>query len=207
LAVRAGDPRAADELLDAARRRLEQLAQNPPRSRPAIEGLFAAKTHLPAPGHYGATLAELDRLTWLMSRNDTLTDPPAAAALGDMLQLNPYQRGYQQRLARLVEKHAETPLAGNIRLAVAQGTADIYTRAERLLNVTDQWREDPDAAIEASYELGRLILREPVLQLNPRVQSPAHYFTLVAQQAPPNPWQRLARDRLQQLDQHPAGQP
>ena len=59
--------------------------------------------------------------------------------------------------------------------------------------------EVTDAAIEANYELGRLVMSEPVLRLEGAIESSASYFKRV-QQAPPNPYAKLAAAKLARLD-------
>jgi hypothetical protein len=143
-------------------------------------------------------MARLERSIWLIEKNHLLTDPNAARAMADLAAVNPYQRRYRRAVSELVDAYSETTMAGNLKLALARATRDIYARAQLMVEVADNWREDGDAAIEANYELGRLILQQPVLRLAENIREPAHYFKLVT--VAENPWRQFALSRLELLE-------
>ncbi|MFW6061571.1 MAG: hypothetical protein ACOC93_02060 [Planctomycetota bacterium] len=196
LALRNHQPAVAEERLAEARRRLRGYLDRP---RSAGDRLFGPRAPLPSRSYYADALAELERLDWLIRQNHVIDQARSARALADLLDANPYSRDYVAHLQDLLEIHGDTELRGNIRLAIADATADPYVRADLLLSIAEDWRADADAAIEANYRLGLLILQEPVLRLKPRNQEPAEYLQFVAQEAVDNPWKAFARQRLDWL--------
>ncbi|MFP4055179.1 MAG: hypothetical protein ACLFV7_15070, partial [Phycisphaerae bacterium] len=125
-------------------------------------------------------------------------DPNAAEALGALLSLNPLARPTSSAVEELAARYADTTLGGNWKVAAANSRPDVYERAKALLEVATHWREDPDAAIVANYELGILAMKEPVLQLMDGMEKPEAYLKRVCE-GPVNPWQHVAEERLAML--------
>ncbi len=200
LALRRGELQLGDRLLQTARLELgEYLRQPGPAARSEPQGLaFAPSPSLPSRAQYADVQFRVEKLTWLMESNRVLTDPNAAAALVDYLNVNPHADARLDSLQARAERHAGTPLASNWALLLAERNDDLYRRARAIQRVAEGWREDPDAAMEASYELGLLTLREPILRLLPGIDGPQAYFRRV-QEGPPNPWHELAAQRLEIL--------
>lgn len=199
LAMRDAQIARADESLHTAAGHLRivlagQQADRSP-ARPALRG---PRPSVPQQAYYAKVMARLERSIWLIEKNHLLTDPNAARAMADLAAVNPYQRRYRRAVSELVDAYSETTMAGNLKLALARATRDIYARAQLMVEVADNWREDGDAAIEANYELGRLILQQPVLRLAENIREPAHYFKLVT--VAENPWRQFALSRLELLE-------
>ncbi len=200
--------READEHLQRARAALRKLlpAAADRLGRPEPTRMFAPPPDVPPASMYRTALESVERLLWLMERNDVLTDANSAEALGAYLALNPKAPDYPVRLSRLLSdpEHARerTPMGDNLKLAVALHTPDIYQRAEMLIQLA---RERTDAAIVANFELGKLALRTaeaPAITLTRGLKTPEEYFrTVIA--APPNPYQQKAADLLASLASRP----
>ena len=202
--LRRGEMTEADDLLLLAQNRLEKIEAEPQAQRNG--DLFAPPPELPPPGYYAKALERVRLLRWLIERNKVLEDPAAAEVFAAWLRINPYQRDAAEQLRRLLEqqdlgpnqiKVAETSIADNLRLAIAMTIQDRLTRAQRLLEIAQGL---DDAAIQANYELGRLLVQDASLARRVEgIQTAQRYFTLVSQEAVGNPWQRAAADNLQWL--------
>ena len=82
---------------------------------------------------------------------------------------------------------------------MALACPNLYERAEMLILLAA--RGDPDAAIEANYELGRLTMRTaeaPALPLVENLRQAEDYFRAV-QAAGISPWKPLAEEYLAAL--------
>lgn len=162
--------------------------------------VFSLASSLPPREYYGQALEAIRRLLWLMHHNDVLTDLRAAQAMGEYLQLNGYGAGraaYQRQVYDLAGKYEDTPMATNLKLAAALTQEDPNRRADQLVLLAEQ-TIDPEAAVEAAFELGHLLLQAPSLRSRPDVKDPRHYFRLVRDE-PGNPWQKAADQRLQAM--------
>jgi hypothetical protein len=200
--------RLGDRLLQAARLELlEYLRQPGPTGRSEQQGLaFTPSPSLPSRAQYADVQFRVEKLIWLMESNRVLTDANAATALADYLSVNAHADVRLDSLQARAERHAGTPLASNWKLLLAERTDDLYLKARAIHAVAESWREDQDAAMEASYELGLLTLREPILRLLPGIDAPEVYFRRV-REGPPNPWHDLAAQRLEMLLARGGGEP
>jgi hypothetical protein len=183
--------RACTELLDDWRRQ----------SAGRVEEVFRADPPVPPREYYEQAVLEVRRLLWLIHRNEALANPRSAEAIGAMLDVNRFglsHAAYSQRLYDLAGRYEDTPMAMNLKLAVALTQTDPQRRADQLILLAEQ-DQDKDAAIEAAYELGLLLLRDPSLRGRPDMNDPRKYFTIV-RDAPENPWKTLAEERLKFLE-------
>jgi hypothetical protein len=131
-----------------------------------------------------------------MEVNDVLDDPVAGDAMAAWLSESPYELEYLERLGDLVDAYERTSLGDNLKLAVAMAVDDPYLQAEILMLLAED--ERTDAAIEANYQLGMLVMqtgRARALTLVPKIKTAQEYFRIVVA-APPNPWQEYALDHL-----------
>jgi hypothetical protein len=220
LAAFAGSPAgAAEDANLVVRRALERLRVARDGIRSAMEDwdrrqragqgeeVFAPASSLPSHEYYEQALWKVQRLEWLMARNDALASPRVAEAIGALLQVNGYgltQQAHAQQLYDLAGRYEDTPMAMNLKLAVALTETDGPRRADQLQILADQDR-DLDAAVEAAYQLGQLLLQSPQLRTLPGMKAPADYFRLVRDAPreagmPENPWKELAAERLRFLD-------
>ncbi|MGC9453452.1 MAG: hypothetical protein ACP5HU_01175 [Phycisphaerae bacterium] len=205
-AVEAEDPLAAvsgaDEHLRQAHQGLSALFPHglPLQWAEPRNGLFLPSPSIPSQRYCAEALLAVERLRWLMEQNDAFNDPKAARALAAYVSLNPLRRDHTDRLKELAGEYEDTPLADNLKLAVARHIRDPYRRAEMLVWLAEG--KPTDAAIEANYLLGMLTMRTsetPGLVLNPDLKDPREYFRLVLA-GPPSPYHRLAEDRMRWLD-------
>jgi len=198
LALRRRDVQRAESLLQAAAEQIEAFVgpDSPALRSDQIGRVFTKDRGIPSRQHYLQAMFDVERLLWLIKRNDLLNDPEAAEAMAAYLRENPYQPDYGYRLGLLVSTYEKTKMGDNLKLAVAQATTDPYTKAEMLIWLAKD--ERTDAAVEANYELGRLTMRKaeaPALPLVPGMKNPEAYFKLVVA-APANPWAKLARRHM-----------
>jgi hypothetical protein len=174
------------------------------------DGVFSPPPSLPEREYYQEAKFQAQRLQWLLEKNVASGDARAAAALGDCLDVNPCQADYADRLADLLndrrKNYEQSAFGDNLKLAVAMAARDEKTRARMLLHLAKEERSD--AAVEATYELGQLVMRHPLLRLMNDIRTPEEYFKLVIA-APPNPYQPQALERLKWLGNasRPAVQP
>lgn len=197
--------RKADEHLH---RSAEALGRFLPATADRAEGgestrMFAATVDMPTKDYYRQALEAVQRICWLMDRNDVLSDPDSAEALAAFLDLNPKQPDYYAQLVSLLNdparKRERTSLGDNLKLAIALQTPDVYERAEMLIQLARD--ERTDAAIVANFELGKLALRTaeaPAIGLVEGLKTPEEYFRIVMA-APPNPYQQKAAEMLASL--------
>jgi len=203
LALRQRDLGVADRRFEAAIRGLSPLLSGRAVSAAGREqaGVFRPRRSIPSTEYYAEALFQVRRLTWIMDKNGVMDDPAAGEALCEMLKINPYEPGLDEKLGALLdERRYETSSMGdNLKLAVAVATADPYLQADMLTLLAAD--ERTDAAIEANYYLGMLTMqtaRARALMLLPEVKTPEEYFeTVIA--APSNPWQQLARRHLARI--------
>lgn len=201
LAMRRGDAARADELLhDAAEQLRDLLARTADRFRAdETSRMFAVAPDIPAQcnyEHYEDALLCVERLIWLMAQNNVLTDKRSAAALADYLKLNSQATDYLNRLEELAGRYENTEMGDNLKLAVAQGTADRHQRAQMLIQLAEN--KTTDAAIEANFALGRLAMNTaqwPELQLIEKLKRPEEYLKAIIA-ARDNPWQRRSASLL-----------
>ncbi len=199
LDLRAARPREAYERLkDQAEILLADHVQQIEESPAASSPILREPDSLPSPEYYRDALFATRRLIWLVENNAALEDPNAASALAAFLEINPALSPDVRTLARAAERYRDTPMGGNWTVAVAKAQPDIYERARMLLQVAENWRDDPDAAIVANYELGILAMSEPVLRMFEGMEPAEVYFRRV-QDGPVNPWRDVAARRLEVL--------
>lgn len=201
-ALRVCDPARADELLEEAAEKLAEIVRgfNEAAVAAASETIFRPDPAVPGVGHYREALAAAEKLIWLIRENDAVNNAGSAEALSAFAKVNPRSQDYSQRLGALAGAYEKTPMGDNLKLAVAQATGDLYTRAEMLILLAEL-TPPTDAAIEANYELGRVALRTseaPAIGLLEKLRKPESYFKVVVA-ARPNPWQELARRQLKWL--------
>ena len=205
LALRRREVKKADELLHEAADRLRELFPAGAGHQAGETGaIFSEPAALPGKAYYDEALFEVQRLIWLIEQNNLLNDAESAQAMAAYLNLNRYRmtdREYYRGLAELAGQYEGTQMAENLKLAVARATDDLEERVSQLIALARQW-SDGDAAIEANYELGRLLVQEPLLQLKPNMEKPEVYFKRVIA-APPSPWQLRAAERVAWLRTFP----
>lgn len=209
LALRRLDiPQAGRQLHAAAeglRRHLRTIADR--RELGKAASVFSPSVGVPARQYYTEALFAVERLIWLIDRNDAPNDEASAEALAAYLKENPHEPNYYERLGKLVGKYEKTKMGDNLKLAFALATESLYERANMLILLAEDERQD--AAIEANYELGRLAMRTaeaPPIRLIEKLKTPQEYFRKVTQ-APPNPWGPLAEERLTWLAARPKETP
>lgn len=193
--------REVSRSLRKVRDRLEEITKRQQTPDDEHNPFFAAPPDWPGPQRYAEALLEVRKLLWLIERNDAGTDPAAAKGLTRLLRVDPTRPDHASRLESLLEdaRAEKSPLVDNIRLEIAKTYSDPYQRARALIALAED--ELTDAAVEANYELGRLLMqsaRAPGLGLLEGVKPPREYFRLVIA-APPNPWQPLAEAQLDWL--------
>lgn len=158
--------------------------------------------HLPPRDYYRQALFTVNRLLWLVEKNNVATDPGAARALADYLQINAYatpRDELERRLYVLAREHEATSLGDNFKLAVALCEGDA---GDRVLQLAVLAREQEvwwqDTQVEAAFELGQLLMQKPELEAIDEITKPEDYFYRVLG-GPTNPWHNLAMDRLRIL--------
>jgi len=206
LELRHGRVRSGYDLLrDAAKSLGAHLERRKLLGRAEWTGeVFRPARSLPAIEYYSAALFDAKRLVWLIEQNGLLEDQAAARAMAMYMQLDPDREDYAQQLEALLDdpqrRFEATSMGDNLKLAYAKATPDVFERAAMLVSLAN---ELTDAAIEANYELGCLVISEPVLRLEAGVEQGAVYFKRVMD-APPNPYAELIAPSLARLVQ-PAG--
>lgn len=207
LALAAGNARSGYEHLRAADESLQKQlkqAKNPPPATDLMGKVFSQPTAAPSRDYYAEALFEVERLAWLVAQNNLLNDARCAQAMADYLRLNRHQMSafrYYEQLSSLAGEYEDTHLGDNLKLAVAMATANLRERADQLA-VLAQQQADPDAAIEANYQLGQLLVQKLDLQPLTGLPGPKVYFERVMK-APPNPWQGRAAERLAEMQEKP----
>ncbi len=200
LALRSGRVSEADELLGEAVAQIEaHLANDGGRAPFTVVSVFQTDEK-PLRSYYTDALLEIRRLTWLMEQNDVLTDDRSAKALAALLEVDTHGLDRSERYRRfsdLAGRYEDTRMGRNIILAAVLAIDDVAQRAERLHYLANQ-PDDIDAAIEANYELGQLLLQSEVLTLLEGIRTARDYFEEVLN-APASPWTQSARKHLQWL--------
>jgi len=161
--------------------------------------IFQSPSTIPAPGYYADALFDVRRLLWLIDVNSVVGDSEATEALGAWLSQSPNQANYAEKLEGLAGTYERTSLGDNLKLAVAMAVDDPYMQAEMLIWLAGD--KDTDAAIEANYQLGMLVMqtaRARALMLVPGIKTAEECFKTVLA-AQPNPWQEFARAHLARL--------
>lgn len=192
LALRAKNVNQAEDLLTQAAERLERFLAAP---EPNAGEVFSSTPQVPSRAQSAEALFQVQRLAWLIKENHLASDARAAEAMAEFLAVDPRDltaAEYYSRMAELAGRYENTPLSENFKLAVAEATESLDDRAGQLAALARQW-SDGDAAIEANYDLARLLLKEPVLQLKGDMQKTPNYIKNI-QAGPPNPWQQRVRD-------------
>jgi hypothetical protein len=208
LALRSEKPHDAHRLLRQALPLLEAHVQAQSARNGKEERLFLPPRPVPPAQVYAKGLQRTRFLLWLIEQNQVLEDLSAAATLAQYMRLNPHSRDFGYQLRQLIRRGGtdaggpdpgKTPLADNLELALALSYSDNVLRARRLLELANGLT---DAAIQANYELGRLVLQARDLQQRiGELKSPDDYFRLVSREAPANPWQAAAEKHLKWLQQ------
>ncbi len=181
------------------------------------ESIFLPLSGLPEDRYYPMALFEVRRMRWLIRANMILATWDQAQVSGDSKQkadavrlvqalaqyvnLNANSVNYRKELSRLAVKYASTPLGDNLRLAHAEVISDPYKCAEALLPLAHA-KPPVDASAPASFVLGILATdtaNAAAVSLMKDLRKPQEYFKAVLA-AKDNPWQVLARRRLEWLD-------
>lgn len=208
-----GDPnelvRRADKHLRWAREALREMfpVAADLLTAPAPARIFAPPADVPSREYFLGAKEAVERLVWLMERNNVLADAESAEALGAYLDLDPKQPDYYRRLTGLLSdttrKREATAMGDNLKLAVALNTPNPYERAVMLIELAKD--ERTDSAIVGNFELGKLGLKTAearVVHLVEGYRTPEDYFkTVIA--APPNPYQQEAARLLASLASRP----
>lgn len=209
LDLQAGQIESADERLRTLPRRLDAVIRDltaRPTERGRLGAVFTPAPAMPGVTRYREARFQAERLAWMIDRNALLEHPRAAEAMGRLLSADPAAltgEAWLAHVSNLAGEYEDTPMGENLKLAVALATSDPSQRIEQLLPLAQQ-RGDTDAAIEATFELGRLVLEQPSLTHRDGVEPAGEYFDRVIK-APPNPWQTAARQRLAWLRSRPQG--
>ncbi len=203
LTIRNGDVEKGERLLADALKKLNDVVGKPvePSPNDKFGGIFSPPGELPSRSYYEAAFFEADKLEWLIRENKVLEDPEAAKVLIAWTRLNPYHIGYAERLKKLIEQYEATSLGHNLLVAYALTLEDPDDRFSQLIHLADTRASlrDADAAIEANWELGQLMLKAPRLIKENGAAPPEEYFKQV-KNAPKNPWTKLAEERVKWLE-------
>jgi len=202
--------RQGDEHLRRAAERLREMfpAAADRQETPERRRVFSPEPDVPSRRYYRDAAEAVERLLWLVQRNGVLEDPASAEALAVLLDINPKVPDYYDRLKGLLDPakgREKTAMGDNLKLAVALQTADVYRRAEMLVQLAKD--VTTDAAIVANFELGKLALRTAqsrAIGLVEGVQKPEKHLSLVVE-GPPNPYQQKAAELLASLTRRPKG--
>jgi hypothetical protein len=200
LAMRRGEVRQAYAYLVRAQGKLaSQSVAAAPAAGKSITDVFTPTPSVPADRYYAEAAFAVRKLLWLMDSNEVLNDLPSAEALAAYLNCNPCDAHYLERLSELAGTYEHTHLEDNLKLAVALACPSPYERAEMLILLAA--KKGSDAAVEANYELGRLVLRTagaPALPLVENMHKAEDYFRAI-QAAGQSPWKSLAEEYLATL--------
>jgi len=206
LALRQNEPAKAYKLLTAADVMLQRIvppvADRQAASRPATA--FPAPIVYPSEDYYAASLARTTYLLWLMDRNLVLDKPRTAEALTAWTRVDSAEPDAGVRYAQLAAQFAGNELADNLQLAEALHEPSVERRAERLVALAGK-ATSSDAAIEAAFELGRLLMDTQVAP--PTGAAPAEVYLRRVVQAAPNPWHERASQRLARMAAEDRTQP
>lgn len=159
--------------------------------------VFSDPPSVPPHEYYEQSLFKVRRLLWLMDQDSLLTDANAARALSAYLQVNRFAQepnAHRDQLAALAGQYKDTRFGTQLAVACALALGDPNRRADELVILAMQ-KQDSQAAIEASFELGQLVLQQPSLGQRPDIKTPQAYFQAVTS----GPWKDLALERLRVL--------
>ncbi len=196
----------ADEALEKSESRLTSYANETPRPGGYTRAgeVFEEPPAVPLRDYAAEVRLAAARLLWLIRENQAADDPATATVLAEYLQANPLADNYYGQLLAIMQDPSlqaeKTRMEDNLRLALAMTAPSERDRVEALIALS---RELNDAAIEANYELGRLVLQKPQLRKRPDVSPAETYFKRVTG-APVSPFIEPAADRLKWLGTRPA---
>ncbi len=159
--------------------------------------VFSEPPSVPPHEYYEQSLFKVRRLLWLIDQDNMLADANAARAMSACLQVNRFAQepnAHYAQLASLAGQYKDTRFATQLAVTCALAISDPNRRADELVMLAMQ-KQDSQAAIEANFELGQLVLREPSLCRRPDIKSPLAYFQAVTN----GPWKDLAVERLRVL--------
>jgi hypothetical protein len=200
LALQRADVQAAMPLLESAETGLQNVVNSP-----GAAGPFDPPESVPGRAYCAAALPQVQRLRWLVEKNHLLYDPNAAEAMAALMRIDPTRGDYGRQVVAMLDDpnhhYGRTALGDNLLLAVAKATADVQDRSEMYYWLA---QDDTAAAVEANYELGLLVLREPVLALKEGIAEPRVYFQKVLDHQP-NPWAADAALQLARLGSPASG--
>ena len=186
--------RAYDLLADAEAGLARLLARRADR-RPATRApVFSGPVTWPPNEYYVAAHQRARQLIWLMDRNKVLSNATAAEALAVYLTVG--SQGILSLPEDRLDEYDQSNFGANLRLAAALTEPDVDQRRQLLASLADE-DADEDAAVQACYELARLMLQMDA-STRPLEDGPAHYFQRVVE-AGPSPWQQAARENLDWL--------
>jgi hypothetical protein len=200
-ALRSARLPAAVEHLDKALALLEEHFAQP--AAPASEGVWDqvfVADEIPGDDDYREALADAVRVQWLMQQNAVRPDQIRnVAAFAAYMKLWPGRNVSAADLAELAQACRDTDLEDNYQYLAALAEKPELLRARKLAEVAQTGH---DAAIMASYELGRLAML-PANGDSPAwrqagLRDAAYYFNQVCS-APANPYQAAAREHLDWL--------
>ena len=187
--------RAYDLLTEAEAGLARMLARQT--KRPATRAaVFSRPVSWPSTGYYLAARQRARQLMWLMDRNKVQNDAEAAEALAVYLTVGPKGDPSVPEDPFRLAQYGQTNFGANLHVAEALAEPDADQRRQLLQELADQ-TDDEDAAVQACYELARLMLQmDPALR--PSAHGVAYYFRRVAE-AGPSPWQQAAQENLDRL--------
>jgi len=211
LALRDAELDEATKQLQTARKALRAVLEKP---KDASTPAQAVHLQWPRQEAYEQALQDVDRLAWMIDRNNLQNDPAAVRLLAAWLKLDPNSPRadeYLQSLMDLAYQARQTVLKDNLVLAVAMATPDLDRRVNLLQMIAAQ--QDTDASVEANFQLGLLAMQvqapdgdspttapttRPVL---PPLQEAVKYFQAV-HNAGQTPWSVSADSWLSILQPH-----
>ncbi|MBI5725730.1 MAG: hypothetical protein HZA50_17355 [Planctomycetes bacterium] len=210
----------AENLLAEADKTLQKINQSSYAPRDRLIGVFTQPIMLPAQAYYSETCFGVRKLRWIVLRNSICNDLHAAQALAALMEINPHDEDYQQKLTDLAKADQSRPpeqqffrtsMAGNMELASVLAQKDLKKKVQDLMAMAGPqgYINDRDAAIEANFELGRLaMMPAQTAELKLPFKKPMEYFKIVVE-AINNPWQQQAAEYIEELlaDTQPASWP
>jgi len=211
LDLRRGDIAGGLERLRQADQQIAAYLQSHPHAGQSDRAhqIFFPPATVPPREYYADVLLKVRRLIWLIRQNRLSEDAAAAQAFCDYLKLDPNaltRTEYIAKLAELAAAHEGTRFGDNLKLEYALaslGTLASPSDWDRntirmLVLLAKKDAQDSDAATEANFQLGKLVMQQRMLKLEDGVKEPHEYFEFVLA-GPPNPYQDIARQRLELL--------